>query len=86
MTQKINVVSKDDYIYANPITKKGRETYVHFDKSGNGWCFNTGQAWSTRKFHPDINTAINEMRECADIITGKKKINNGIFIVNTQVA
>ncbi len=74
-------VLKNVYIYANPKTIKGRECYVHYDEHGNGWCFNTGQAWSTRKFYQDINVAIDEMRECTEIITGKKKIPAGLYEV-----
>jgi len=74
-------VSKDSLFYANPTTKKGRESYVRFDERKNGWVFDYGQAWINLKPHEDINVAIADMKNCTEIITGAKKIPKSIFEV-----
>ena len=76
-----NKIKKSDYIWSNPNTKKGHECYVRFDDRGNGWCCDYGQAWINLKFHQDVNTAIEEMRNITEIITGKKKIKTGMYEV-----
>lgn len=78
---KIIKVTKDSLIFANPNTKKGKESYVRFDTRKNGWVFDYGQAWINLKPHADINDAIKDMKECATIITGAQKIKSGHYEV-----
>ncbi len=75
--QKPIIVSRGEYIWKNPNTKQGRESYVRYDYRARGWVYDFGQAYSTMKFRKDINVAIDDMRNTE--VFGKNKIPNGIF-------
>ena len=71
------MVSRGEHIYKNENTKQGRESYVRYDDEHHAWTFDFGQAYSTMKFHNDINDAIKDMVGCE--VFGKTKIKKGPY-------